>query len=186
MKRPKISRRAETRPDAAHPRPLHLVDHALPNTGFDTRTQTLERSRPVDWLLMRRSEAVAIAVYFQILFQGLRAVGTIGPYPAIVLIRLQYLGQNLAAAGRCRRGLVVAYQLVPAIRRHAVLIAQKQFTPCFFVQAASTSFCASLREVSPSMPRESSPCLSAACSSRVLRCRGTSTIVESTIGPPVI
>ncbi len=84
----------------------------------------------VDFFPIRRQRAVAIAlvvdaaamaVHLQIFLQGLQAVCTVGPYPAIVLARSQHLTRNLAAAGRCRRGLVVAHQFILAIHRHVVL-----------------------------------------------------------------
>ena len=93
-------------------------------------------------------DAAAIGHVFQHFLQSLRSVGTVGPHPAIVLIRLQHLGQKMAIVGRCRRGLVVAHQLVPAIHRHVVLIAQGVHPVLLRPYAASMSFCASLQGVS--------------------------------------
>ena len=72
----------------------------LPNT-CSTRTRTDPGAQAVDLLLMRCQreitiafvmDAAAMAAHLQLLLQDLRTVGTVGPYPAIVLIRSQDLG----------------------------------------------------------------------------------------------
>lgn len=124
--------------------------------------------------------AAAVAAHLQLSLQGLRAVSAVGSYPAIVLIQSRRdLGEHLAIVGRGRRGLVVTHQFMLAAHHHMIFIAIVVH-PCCFVQVASTSFCANL----PGGSFQASgtlPCSSIACSSRMLRWRGTSTIVDPAI-----